>query len=508
MAKSGLFLARRLVVLFAAVALSTAGDIEVEENVLVLTKENFDDALAAHKHILVEFYAPWCGHCKALAPEYAKAATELAEEKSEVKLGKVDATEQSELGEKFQVRGYPTLKFFREGRPIDYNAGRTAPEIVRWLKKKSGPPAADIKTADELNAIKEANEVVVIGLFKDQESDAAKTFIKVASEYDEQPFVVSSEQSVFDAAGGKDGQVVLLKKFDEGRNVLEKIEDDEAVKKFVSVNSLPLVVDFTPESAQRVFGGAVKSHNLLFASKENAAEYEQLRAKFAKAAEKFRGKVLFVAFDVDNADNSRIMDFFGLKKSDKTQMRMIKLEDEMAKFKPEDETNLDEEVVAKFVQGVLDGSVKQHLLSEDVPADWDAKPVKYLVATKFDEVAFDKSKHVLVEFYAPWCGHCKHLEPIYAELGEKMADRDDIVIAKMDATANELEHTKVPSFPTIKLYKKGTNEVIEYNGERTLEGLTKFLETDGEFGKAPTEDTTEEQEKAEDDDEHAPRDEL
>lgn len=54
----------------------------------------------------------------------------------------------------------------------------------------------------------------------------------------------------------------------------------------------------------------------------------------------------------------------------------------------------------------------------------------------------------------------------------------------MDATVNELEHTKIPSFPTIKLYAKGDNKVIEYNGERTLEGMSKFLETGGSYGQA------------------------
>jgi len=138
------------------------------------------------------------------------------------------------------------------------------------------------------------------------------------------------------------------------------------------------------------------------------------------------------------------------------------------------------------------------LNTQDVPKDWDAAPVKVLVGKNFEEVALDKSKDVLVEFYAPWCGHCKKLVPIYDELAEKFAKSNpDVVIAKMDSTANEVESVKVDSFPTIKLFRKGDNKVIDYNGERTLEGMSKFLETGGEFGQAAPEEEPEEPEEEE-----------
>ena len=130
-----------------------------------LTKETFDKTLGKHPYLLVEFYAPWCGHCKALAPEYEKAAQVLQDHTPIVTLAKVDATAEEELGTRFRVRGFPTLKFFKHGKEYDYAGGRTEATIVQWVKKRVGPPAKSLTTDVDIDAFKTTNDVVVVGFF-------------------------------------------------------------------------------------------------------------------------------------------------------------------------------------------------------------------------------------------------------------------------------------------------------------------------------------------------------
>jgi protein disulfide-isomerase A1 len=104
---------------------------------------------------------------------------------------------------------------------------------------------------------------------------------------------------------------------------------------------------------------------------------------------------LFVTVDTDEDDHQRILEFFGMKKSELPAMRLIHLEEEMTKYKPSSE-ELTLDAMKDFVQDFIDGKVKPHLLSEDIPEDWDKTPVKTLVSKNFDSVVFNKDKDVLV----------------------------------------------------------------------------------------------------------------
>jgi len=203
------------------------------------------------------FYAPWCGHCKSFKPDYAEVARAFESHKSQVVIAAVDADSHRDLGSKYGVQGFPTLKFFPKGttKPIDYSSGRTASDVISFINKQANTNAKNRRTT------------------------------------------------------------ILSSNFNNGKN--------------------------------------------------------------------------------------------------------------------------------------------------------------------FDSIALDSSKDVLVEFYAPWCGHCKKLAPIYEQLGNAFVSEPNVVIAKVDATENNELAAKydVKGYPTLKWFGKKQKEPLSYESARTLGALVDFVNT-------------------------------
>ena len=83
-----------------------------ENSVMVLDESNFDETIKKYPMIVVEFYAPWCPHCKALAPDWSKAANQLLSHNPPLPMAKVDATTQPNLNKRFITYGFPTIICF------------------------------------------------------------------------------------------------------------------------------------------------------------------------------------------------------------------------------------------------------------------------------------------------------------------------------------------------------------------------------------------------------------
>jgi protein disulfide-isomerase A1 len=187
---------------------------EKEDGVLVLTDANFEEELEKHEYFLVEFYAPWCGHCKKLAPEYSAAAQILAKEDPPIALAKVDVTEQKGLGEKFEIKGFPTLKWFRKGEALEYTGGRSKDTIVSWVLKKTGPPSS-LVTCEILE--KKINDHKFVLAYFGEETDSLYTdaHVEFAIKEDKITFVHSNKAECAKKYGVTGPKIVLFRTFEE-----------------------------------------------------------------------------------------------------------------------------------------------------------------------------------------------------------------------------------------------------------------------------------------------------
>lgn len=111
------------------------------EGVVDLTGDNFDQIVGKDAGVLVEFYAPWCGHCKNLVPEYSRlGAAVKASGTAKAVVAKVNADAHNALGSRFGVTGFPTIKYFPAGSqtPEEYKGGRDAASFIKFLNEKTG----------------------------------------------------------------------------------------------------------------------------------------------------------------------------------------------------------------------------------------------------------------------------------------------------------------------------------------------------------------------------------
>jgi protein disulfide-isomerase A6 len=128
-------LASLLLLVAAAAAVSTAS----ADDVLALTESTFEKEVGQDRAALVEFYAPWCGHCKKLAPEYEKLGASFKKAKS-VLIAKVDCDEHKSVCSKYGVSGYPTIQWFPKGslEPKKYEGQRTAEALAEYVNSEAG----------------------------------------------------------------------------------------------------------------------------------------------------------------------------------------------------------------------------------------------------------------------------------------------------------------------------------------------------------------------------------
>ena len=433
----------------------------INGEVTVLNKDTFKSHIENNEYVLVKFYAPWCGHCKKLAPHYEKLSTEGVEG---VSITKVDATVETELASEHDVKGYPTLKFFVNGTDTPFKGGRDFDTMNSFLKKATGEWANFVNTQEELNTLLEFGDedAVVVS------NHDASYLRPLASKLGAVTFGHVLNENLLPPS-----TLRIYNKFKGELVHHDFIQTDDGPSdiNFIRKHSIPFVNDLDSTSIKRAFEYS-RQHFIFFTDYE---ERDKLLEIIEPVAEKYSPEYIFVTV---KHDNKQVVNMFNPPKF--PYGVLVNLSPKIIKFPMDAEVTA--ENIEQHIAAHTAGDLTPTLKSAEEPEQDDAKPYE-LVGKTFDNFV-KENENVFVKFYAPWCGLCKKLAPVWDELHTKLSD-ENVVIAKYDATANENEQVEVKGYPTLKYYKNGN--AIDYRGGRDLDSLLKFVKEHATLSEAHSE---------------------
>lgn len=356
-----------------------------DTDVVHLTMDNFDGILSKTENALVVFYAPWCGHCKRIKPEFEKAATKIKDKQINGILAAVDATKQPELASRFGVKGYPTLKYFYKGE-YKYDAGhaRQEDQIISFIKdpkEPPPPPPAEKPWAEEESAVRHL------------------------------------DTSNF-------------------RNTLRKIKH-------------AIVMFYAP------WCGHCKS----------------TKPEFVKAAEKFADELMVGFGAVDCTNDQELCANYDVRgyPTIKYFSYFDKAVKEYTGGRKEDD----------FVAFIHSHTNVQRAAKPQTATEAGFN-VNVAISTDADfEQIIAAQTPTFAMFYAPWCKFCVEIKPTFSRLATTLKEKKAAInIIAADAAGNPkiADLANIETLPTFKMYVGGKFQA-NYDGDRTLEDMLAFCET-------------------------------
>jgi len=184
---------------------------------------------------MVMFYAPWCGHCKHMMPAWIELGSRL--KNNDIRIGRLDCTKYSSVAQLYGVRGFPTIKYIRDGVAVDYNGPRNVPSLESFVEKASGPPVQKITNKGDLSEKIAKNSVVFAYVGTDIDS-LWSSFEKVAKTMYTELTFISVHPNLIDVELESEPSIIVFK--DDTYYLMNtKVKTADGIRMWVHVERLP-----------------------------------------------------------------------------------------------------------------------------------------------------------------------------------------------------------------------------------------------------------------------------
>ncbi|KJP89969.1 hypothetical protein AK88_00425 [Plasmodium fragile] len=427
--------------------------------------------------------------------ENVQTISNLLKYDGNVKVAKMNAAVYNTVIDKLSVYSYPALFMLKKNEKHQYKGVNHIKSIIHWIYEYLGESVYSIENKNKLHTFLQLDEYNNSILFfinrNEKDTRLLKELVHIYTligntfcfsitdpsiiSYFENQVMQEKYHFNLEDLKGKDMYGVLFKNDDVDQyfyliddsvgnlynpqySVQEKQQE---LTKWLQEKTEPLVIKFCEDYFPLFFSNDTVTFFILHNDINDLN-----KSDIIKCAKKYPNITFSVSGNKD-VNERRLLNELLIERVQKPVMRITEFKNHITvpyKYKPiSDDIDINEQSMDQFIQGYLNEKKHFYRKSERaLPDEFNHGYIKIIVAATYNEYVFDSTKHVVVLYYAPWCGHCYKFEPVYREIGKRLKIyrkqfkdyKNDVVISKIDAVNNEIYDVPIEGYPTIYLYTK------------------------------------------------------